>query len=178
MKNTESYKTISSLSARIFYCILFPVFLIWLSFQIDIGKFNLPNLFGYVVGLILIVYGLCWYVGTNMAQFKLREKSSLDDKSSRLFYLLQLTPLNKLITTGIYSKSRNPMFFGYTILLVGIGVMLRSISFLILFIPIIILFELLWIKLEEIHLKKMFGDNYLVYKRRTPLIIPSLKNLF
>ena len=68
-----------------------------------------------------------------------------------IFYwvIFPLTPPDKLITTGIYAKSRNPIFFRYTVILIGMGISLCSISILIIFVPAFIVFEFVWIKLEE-----------------------------
>jgi len=65
------------------------------------------------------------------------------------------------------------MFFGYTIILVGMGILLCSISILIIFIPAFVVFELIWIKLEEKNIRKYFGNIYLNYQKNTAFFIPN-----
>lgn len=170
----KSHKIFAGLSAIVFYCIILPIFLIWFSFKVDIGRLNISNLLGYVVGAVLIVYGLYWYIGTGISQHKSRKKTSQDYKGySFSSYFFQLIPPNRLITTGIYAKCRNPMYFGYAVLLIGIGVILRSISFLVIVVPIFILFFLLWIKIEEKNIKRKFGNEFMIYKKKTHLLLPN-----
>jgi len=68
------------------------------------------------------------------------------------------------------------MFFGYTVILIGMGILLRSISILLIFIPAFVVFELIWIKLEEKNIRKIFGNKYLNYQKKTAFFIP--KNFF
>ena len=154
--------------------IIFPLFLIWFSYKVQIGRLSIPNLIAYVIGFILILYGLYWYLGAGIAQHKLGVKTSRNYKSLSFFsYLFQLNPPDKLITSGLYAKSRNPMFFGYTVILIGIGMLLRSISMLIVFIPAFVIFELIWIKIEERNIRKEFGNKYLSYQKNTAFFIPN-----
>ena len=71
-----------------------------------------------------------------------------------------------LITSGIYSKLRNPMYLGIIFIHVGLplffGSMITLLSALI-WIPMIIL----WKHWEEKHLEKKFGEEYLIYKKTT-----------
>ncbi len=65
------------------------------------------------------------------------------------------------------------MFFGYTIILIGIGVSLDSISILVIFIPAFVVFDLIWIKLEEKNIRKKFGNEFTNYQKNTPFFIPN-----
>ena len=79
-------------------------------------------------------------------------------------------PPPKLVVSGPYSYSRNPMLGGVFITLFGLGVLLNSISLLF------ILLNLLELKaIEEPELEKRLGREYLEYKRKTPMLIPGLK---
>ncbi len=65
------------------------------------------------------------------------------------------------------------MLFGYIVLLIGVGIVLSSLFFIILSNLTITVFVILFIKLkEEKDLLKRFGDSYLEYKRKTSFIIP------
>lgn len=71
-----------------------------------------------------------------------------------------------LVTTGIYSKLRNPMYIGMILIHLGFPFASRSLlTFLstIIWIP----FILIWKYMEERDLEKRFGEAYVEYKKRT-----------
>jgi len=79
----------------------------------------------------------------------------------------------KFIIRGVYKYSRNPMMFGYIILLIGLGLIFNSLFFLILPNIAINLPILLYIKLkEEKGLESRFGETYIHYKEKTAIIFP------
>jgi protein-S-isoprenylcysteine O-methyltransferase Ste14 len=65
------------------------------------------------------------------------------------------------------------MFFGYTVILIGMDILLRSISILVIFIPAFIVFEFIWIKLEERNLIKKFDHEFANYQKSTNFLIPN-----
>ncbi len=69
-----------------------------------------------------------------------------------------------LVTGGMYRVSRNPMYLGMVVVLLGIAVLFGNIS---PFIPIpffVWLIQINFIRLEEAALEKTFGDEYREYK--------------
>ena len=71
-----------------------------------------------------------------------------------------------LATAGIYGLSRNPIYLGNTIALLGIALALRW-SWLLLLVPVTMAaVGALAIAREERHLELRFGDAYRVYKAR------------
>ena len=84
-----------------------------------------------------------------------------------------LNPPKELVTTGLYSRVRNPMLLGWFILLFGLGILLNSISLLFIFFPLFILLNVLYLKtIEEKEMEKKFGRQYLKYKESVPMFIP------
>ena len=79
---------------------------------------------------------------------------------------------HKLVTHGIYSIVRNPMYFGLIIAVVlglpAYGQSLRAFLVSLLLIPII----LNRVRLEEELLTEHFEDEYLEYKKSTKRLIP------
>ena len=85
-------------------------------------------------------------------------------------------PPPKLITSGLYAHIRNPMLLGLFIFMIGLGMLLRSLSLIFIFTPLFILLNVLYLKaIEEKEMEKKFGPEYLEYKARVPMFIPWLK---
>ncbi len=96
-KIKKVYKILAGLLTIIFYWVIFPLFLFWFSFKVQIGRLNIPNLLAYGIGFIVVVYGLYWYIGAGIAQHKPGVKIFRNYKStSFLSYLFQLNPPDKL----------------------------------------------------------------------------------
>lgn len=87
-----------------------------------------------------------------------------------------LNPPQKLITTGLYAHVRNPMITGLFLLMLGLGVLFGSLSLILIFTPLFILLNVLYVKaVEEKEMEKKFGQEYLEYKKNVPMFIPWLK---
>ncbi len=77
-----------------------------------------------------------------------------------------------LVTTGMHSKVRHPIYTGTILIL--IGMFLYHPTDIALVTDLIIFIYLpLGIYFEESKLIKTFGDEYLAYKKRVPSIIPN-----
>ena len=85
-------------------------------------------------------------------------------------YKTTITPLNpsnstKLITVGIYKFSRNPMYLGLLLVLLGISFIINIIGGFLL-IPLFILYlNLFQIIPEENAMVDLFKDEFLEYKK-------------
>lgn len=75
-------------------------------------------------------------------------------------------PSTALVTTGVYRYTRNPMYLGLVLILLGAAVMFGTLS-AFLPIPIFVwIIQTRFILGEEQFLEKLFGQQYLDYKRR------------
>jgi protein-S-isoprenylcysteine O-methyltransferase Ste14 len=84
-------------------------------------------------------------------------------------------PPPRLVTSGPYGVSRNPMLTGVFLFLLGLGFVVSSVSLVLLFVPLFILVNVWELKaIEEPELVKRLGDEYAEYRRRTPMFIPAL----
>ncbi len=82
-------------------------------------------------------------------------------------------PSDTLITSGILGRVRNPLYLG--ILLIYVAVLLLSISIISIVLFIIIFLIYNWmVNFEEKKLEKIFGNEYLEYKKKVPKWIPKL----
>ena len=77
------------------------------------------------------------------------------------------TPPDRLVTTGIYRYSRNPMQLSVFLLLLGIGIASASWIFLLLSV-VYTTVPLIWLDAEERHCLKFYGEAYREYMNRTP----------
>ena len=75
-------------------------------------------------------------------------------------------PTTKIISTGIYAYSRNPVYVGFCLVPVGTGIFLNSFWILIGFIPSAILVYYVAIRKEEAYLEEKFGEEYVHYKNK------------
>ena len=72
-----------------------------------------------------------------------------------------------LVTKGIFQHTRNPMYLGGVVMLVGIAILLGSFS------PVIVIPFFIWtiqsnfILQEEKWMESWFGESYLEYKKKT-----------
>ena len=85
-------------------------------------------------------------------------------------------PPPKLVKTGPYRYARNPMLTGVFLFLFGIGFCINSVSLVFFFTPLFVLVNVWELKeIEEPELMKRLGDEYIEYRRQTPMFIPECK---
>ncbi|MFQ6127267.1 MAG: methyltransferase family protein [Candidatus Heimdallarchaeota archaeon] len=77
------------------------------------------------------------------------------------------TPVDKPVTKGVYSISRNPMYFGAFLVSIGTGISSASWLLLLLAIVFIILVNFEVISEERFCLKR-YGESYQEYMNKTP----------
>ena len=69
------------------------------------------------------------------------------------------------------------MLTGVFLLLLGIGFAIKSLSLVVFFTPLYILANGLELKaIEEPELVKRLGEEYVAYRRRTPMFIPGMRS--
>ncbi len=74
---------------------------------------------------------------------------------------------SNLVTSGVFKISRNPMYLGMVLILIGIAVLLRTLSPLLVVIPFASLIDQIYIRVEEQMLIKKFGTKWQAYKAKT-----------
>jgi protein-S-isoprenylcysteine O-methyltransferase Ste14 len=72
-------------------------------------------------------------------------------------------PTSKIISTGVFSISRNPLYLGGVFILAGISLALNLPWALILLIPSLVACHYILIAPEESYLAAKFGEQYRVY---------------
>lgn len=71
-----------------------------------------------------------------------------------------------LVTTGIYSVSRNPAFLGFDLMYIGILLAFFNWILLVVTLFAVLLFHLQIVNVEEDFLIEVFGQEYLAYKNK------------
>jgi protein-S-isoprenylcysteine O-methyltransferase Ste14 len=82
----------------------------------------------------------------------------------------------KLVTSGPYKYSRNPMVFGALTLYLSFSVYFNSLVCIILVILLASCVGFYLRKYEEERLLRDFGEEYLAYKKKVPMLIPFLRS--
>jgi protein-S-isoprenylcysteine O-methyltransferase Ste14 len=86
-------------------------------------------------------------------------------------------PPPQLVTSGPYAYTRNPMLTGVFALLFGFGIFFESVSLIFVFTPFFILLNFWELKsIEEPELVKRLGQDYIEYRKRTPMFIPNFSS--
>ena len=80
----------------------------------------------------------------------------------------------KLVTTGIYQYVRHPQYLGFLLITLGINVLWITVSTLILY-PFLVIVYYRLAQREEKEMEDQFGEAYINYKHRVPMFIPRLK---
>lgn len=81
--------------------------------------------------------------------------------------------IENLVTSGIYSRTRNPVYLATIVAVFGGAAYSRRLfAFEWALLTVLVL---CWVaKKEESELERAYGERYLGYKKRVPLLLPKL----
>ncbi len=114
----------------------------------------LPNALAVVLGNLLVLTGI-GVIAIIYLQMK-RAKTNIEPWK----------PTTKILDTGFYGYSRNPIYLGMILIYLGVTCLFNSIWFLP-FLPLCLLVIHFGVILrEEKYLESKFGEEYLDYKKR------------
>lgn len=80
--------------------------------------------------------------------------------------VLPWKPTRVIVDRGPYAVTRNPIYVGFALLQVGLGLWTNRLAVVLMVIPAIIATNMLVIAREERYLEGKFGAVYLDYKQR------------
>ena len=111
---------------------------------------DITSIIIFLIGMLILINPIFKFI---------KSKTTIDP--------IKFKKVNKLITSGIYKYSRNPMYLGLLMLVTS-----TSIFYLNLFSITTPFFFYYWInrfqiRKEEIFLTEKFGKEYLLYKTKT-----------
>lgn len=151
------------------WLLLVPVPLIgllpwWLHHRLE-GRFTWAATPGQWIGVWLILNGI-GLAGWCVALFNVRGRGTP----------LPLDPPKSFVAEGPYRWTRNPMFLGVFLLLIGQGLLYQSrVLFLYLLLAIGVA-HLFVVFVEEPDLRRRFGAAYDAYRRQIPRWIPQSRS--
>ena len=123
------------------------------SKKIDLIHFPNQDLISIIIllmGMIILINPIFKFI---------KSKTTIDP--------IKFKKVNKLITSGIYKYSRNPMYLGLLMIVISTSMFYLNIFSIIT--PILFYFWInrFQIKREEIFLTEKFGKEYLLYMTKT-----------
>ena len=149
--------------------IWFMLLLISISGSIILDKLlSFPNLAWYsiIIGILII------FLGMRLLKFSGRALKELGISTEEK----RFGETDTLVTTGKYTCLRHPHHTGIALFVISIGFLLRSISFLVVFVPIFLTMIIYFVKrVEEREAIEKFGDAYREYMKEVHALVPSLK---
>ncbi len=105
------------------------------------------------VGAVLLLAGLILIIGARR-EFA-RHGQSTEPRQS----------ISRLIDSGVFSVSRNPLYLGIVAVLSGAALIFNVLWILLMLVPSLILCQIILIGPEERYLQHKFGDQYAAYAR-------------
>ena len=113
-----------------------------------------PIPLNYFLGVLIFLLGMLSAI-TGLGAFRKNNVNFRPGTRSRI-----------LVTKGIYGYSRNPMYLGILLVLMGIAVFLGTLSPFISPVLLFLFMNYFMMPFEERLLEKRFGKSYLDYKRK------------
>lgn len=135
--------------------------MIWLMHTLGIGSLHsefpgVPRVGWMIAGIILVVASAPFFVG---AIRTLGRETSAGFGSS-------------LVSRSVYGYTRNPMYFGLHVTVIGIGLILNSMGVVVAGVFAVIV-GIITAKREEPKLLEQYGEPYRAYRRNTPFYVPD-----
>lgn len=119
---------------------------------VPIGS-NLPETWPYF-GILVSVLGLVVsFIGARMFRIKKTNIMTFDKP-------------DKLVTAGLFSWSRNPMYLGFALCALGGAIFMTTISPLIIAGAFCVILDRWYVKFEETMMHATFGADYASYCNR------------
>jgi protein-S-isoprenylcysteine O-methyltransferase Ste14 len=124
---------------------------------IPVYRINELNMVFLILGTVLIILGIVFWISAVLISKILREVES-----------------NNLITTGIYAHVRHPVYAAF--LYIAIGLILISQNILLFFLPVIFwaFLTVAMMRTEEKWLIDKYGKHYINYSKKVNRFIPRV----
>jgi protein-S-isoprenylcysteine O-methyltransferase Ste14 len=160
-------RLLALIPAFFLFVLIFPYLLVILLPRLD-ELLHLPRLFigavNYIFGIPLIVLGVIYGFWSIYSQLTRASGTPLP-----------MMPTQKLLIDGPFKQCRNPMTFGTITAYLGVGILIGSVSSIVFVLIIGALLLTYLKKFEERELEIRFGQEYVAYKKNTPMFLPRIR---
>jgi len=79
-----------------------------------------------------------------------------------------------IATSGVYAMTRNPLYFGSSLLACGFAIMSRNdVAVVLLLLPFSVIYPVVILR-EEAHLARLFPAEFRAYRSKVPRFFPRL----
>ena len=117
--------------------------------------------------IILLVTGLMYGIWSVIIQNTIGQGGPLEIGN------IEISPkTKKLVVSGPYKYTRNPMLFGTFLIYLAFALFINSITSVVLVGAIFVFMLTVVVKMEEKRLLKDFGDQYKEYQKTVSMFIP------
>jgi protein-S-isoprenylcysteine O-methyltransferase Ste14 len=134
-----------------------PVFVLLSLILIIAFYFKLPayNWIPFPINLLGIIVSISGFILMSKARMLFKKhKTTFTYKTS-----------SQMVTDGIFSKSRNPMYIGMFLFILGIGICFRNVFSSISAFGFLAAIQFISIPFEEKMMEDTFGQEYVDYKK-------------
>ena len=145
-----------TMAAMFIYVLLFAFHLFNYDYLLPVKWLEIFSI--KIAGLTLLIISLAW---TIIAQYHMKNSWRIG---------IDTATKTDLITSGLFSISRNPIFFGMIISMIGLFLVTPN-ACTILFLIVGYMLIQIQIRLEEEFLTKQHGEKYLLYKKNVRRLI-------
>ena len=108
----------------------------------------------YIVGIVMIVAG----IGVMLAGVAAFGRAHTP--------LVPFDQATALVTSGIFRMTRNPMYLGMVITLLGMAFLVGDAGAFLLAAAFFLVIQYRFVRIEEVYMEQLFGGEYLDYKKR------------
>ena len=126
----------------------------WIGRSVAIGRYSFAH--HAAIGITLVVLGVV-IVGVSLRSFVVMGTTPNPTQPQKA---------TELVTSGVYSLSRNPMYVGDAVILVGVAVWIGSVISLVPLAAFVWFIDRFQIAAEEKALAEIFGDRYSAYRSK------------
>jgi len=120
----------------------------------------------HYAGLPVLITGIIIYTITVLSFIMRGKGTPAIWFTEAIGWLIGKEPI-KMVSSGLYKYSRNPMYLGVMTTVLGEGIFFGYSILLWYCMVLFIIFHLVIVLIEEPHLSRKFGEEYKQYKKRT-----------
>ncbi len=139
----------------------------WLFQDVVIFKSDAVRL---VISILVFIVGAVFGAWSNIFLNKVGKGGPVE-----AFGIAISPPTKKLVTTGPYRYTRNPMVFGAFMMYLGASFFFNSLPDVICVLLFLVLLVLFVKFSEEKRLERDFGEEYREYRKKVPMIFPFIR---